>query len=213
MTRRPPPSIRLQRRGQVATVTVDRPEVRNALAPATIRSRALDLLLTGCTIGARKALDIGFVDRVVPPRHGARGGARAREGDRHEPAADAFANIEAVRARGIDVDRFAPRKPESRMFRFGNVCGGHSLTREEPLDNIARVARFLEVAGAGKIRLVVGGVIPDEDIPALRGLDAGAVYPPAGRRSRRSWRPSAASWDPMRARRSAGTFPHRRPAT
>ena len=139
MTRRPPPSIRLQRRGQVATVTVDRSEVRNALAPATIRSRALDLLLTGCTIGARKALDIGFVDRVVPPRHGARGGARAREGDRHEPAADAFANVEAVRARGIDVDRFAPRKPESRMFRFGNVCGGHSLTREEPLNNIARV--------------------------------------------------------------------------
>ena len=37
MTRRPPPSIRLQRRGPVATVTVDRPEVRNALAPATIR--------------------------------------------------------------------------------------------------------------------------------------------------------------------------------
>jgi len=89
--------------------------------------------------------------------------------------ADAFAYVEAVRARGIDVDRFAPqlsfffytytdvfeevakyramrrlwaramrdrfgaRKPESMMFRFGNVCGGHSLTREEPLNNIARV--------------------------------------------------------------------------
>ena len=37
MTRRPPPSIRLQRRGPVATLTVDRPEVRNALAPATVR--------------------------------------------------------------------------------------------------------------------------------------------------------------------------------
>jgi methylmalonyl-CoA mutase N-terminal domain/subunit len=89
--------------------------------------------------------------------------------------ADAFAYVEAVRARGIDVDSFAPqlsfffytytdlfeevakyramrrlwaramrdrfgaRKPESMMFRFGNVCGGHSLTREEPLNNIARV--------------------------------------------------------------------------
>jgi methylmalonyl-CoA mutase N-terminal domain/subunit len=36
-------------------------------------------------------------------------------------------------------DRFGARKPESMMFRFGNVCGGHSLTREEPLNNIARV--------------------------------------------------------------------------
>jgi enoyl-CoA hydratase/carnithine racemase len=37
MTRRSAPSIRLLRRGPVVTVTVDRPEVRNALAPATIR--------------------------------------------------------------------------------------------------------------------------------------------------------------------------------
>ncbi len=89
--------------------------------------------------------------------------------------ADALAYVEAVRARGIDVDAFAPqlsfffytytdvfeevakyramrrlwsrlmrdrfgaRRPESMMFRFGNVCGGHSLTREEPLNNITRV--------------------------------------------------------------------------
>ncbi len=100
--------------------------------------------------------------------------------------ADAFAYVEAVRARGIEVDRFAPqlsfffytytdlfeeiakyramrrlwaramrerfgaRRPESLMFRFGNVCGGHSLTREEPLNNIARVT-------LGALASVLGG--------------------------------------------------------
>jgi len=100
--------------------------------------------------------------------------------------ADAFAYVETVRARGIDVDRFAPqlsfffytytdvfeevakyramrrlwarvmrerfgaRRPESLMFRFGNVCGGHSLTREEPLNNITRVT-------LGALASVLGG--------------------------------------------------------
>ncbi len=100
--------------------------------------------------------------------------------------ADAFAYVEAVRARGIEVDRFAPqlsfffytytdlfeeiakyramrrlwaramrerfgaRRPESLMFRFGNVCGGHSLTREEPLNNITRVT-------LGALASVLGG--------------------------------------------------------
>ncbi|HBH01331.1 MAG TPA: methylmalonyl-CoA mutase [Candidatus Rokubacteria bacterium] len=99
---------------------------------------------------------------------------------------DAFAYVETVRARGIEVDRFAPqlsfffytytdvfeevakyramrrlwaramrerfgaRRPESLMFRFGNVCGGHSLTREEPLNNITRVT-------LGALASVLGG--------------------------------------------------------
>jgi methylmalonyl-CoA mutase, N-terminal domain len=100
--------------------------------------------------------------------------------------ADAFAYVETMRARGIEVDHFAPqlsfffytytdlfeeiakyramrrlwaramrerfdaRRPESLMFRFGNVCGGHSLTREEPLNNIARVT-------LGALASVLGG--------------------------------------------------------
>jgi methylmalonyl-CoA mutase N-terminal domain/subunit len=100
--------------------------------------------------------------------------------------ADAFAYVETVRARGIEVDRFAPqlsfffytytdlfeevakyramrrlwartmrerfgaRRPKSLMFRFGNVCGGHSLTREEPLNNITRVT-------LGALASVLGG--------------------------------------------------------
>jgi len=100
--------------------------------------------------------------------------------------ADAFAYVDTVRGRGIDVDRFAPqlsfffytytdvfeevakyramrrlwsramrerfgaRRPESLMFRFGNVCGGHSLTREEPLNNITRVT-------LGALASVLGG--------------------------------------------------------
>jgi len=54
---------------------------------------------------------------------------------------------------------------------------GLSVLSGAHLELTARVARLLEAAGAGKIRLVVGGVIPDEDIPALRSLGAAAVYP------------------------------------
>jgi methylmalonyl-CoA mutase, N-terminal domain len=90
--------------------------------------------------------------------------------------ADAIAYVEAVRARGIDVDAFAPRlsfyfythsdlfeeaakyramrrawarivrerfgarDPRSWHFRFGVVCGGSTLTRQEPLNNAIRVA-------------------------------------------------------------------------
>jgi methylmalonyl-CoA mutase cobalamin-binding domain/chain len=54
---------------------------------------------------------------------------------------------------------------------------GLSVLSGAHLELTARVVRLLEAAGAGRIRLVVGGVIPDEDIPALRGLGAAAVYP------------------------------------
>jgi methylmalonyl-CoA mutase, N-terminal domain len=35
-------------------------------------------------------------------------------------------------------DEFGARKPESQQMRAACVCGGHSLTRQEPLNNIAR---------------------------------------------------------------------------
>ncbi|HEY7676768.1 MAG TPA: methylmalonyl-CoA mutase family protein [Candidatus Methylomirabilis sp.] len=90
--------------------------------------------------------------------------------------ADGITYIEAVRGRGLDVDRFAPRlsfyfythndlfeevakyramrrlwarllrerfharDDRSCMFRFGVVCGGSTLTLQEPHNNVVRVA-------------------------------------------------------------------------
>jgi formyl-CoA transferase/CoA:oxalate CoA-transferase len=54
---------------------------------------------------------------------------------------------------------------------------GLSVLSGAHIELTARVVRLLEAAGAARIRLVVGGVIPDEDIPVLRGLGAAAVYP------------------------------------
>lgn len=40
----------------------------------------------------------------------------------------------------IMKERFAAQDPRSQMFRFGVVCGGKSLTRQQPLNNVIRVA-------------------------------------------------------------------------
>ena len=37
-------------------------------------------------------------------------------------------------------ERFGAQDPRSQMFRFGVVCGGKSLTRQQPLNNVIRVA-------------------------------------------------------------------------
>lgn len=40
----------------------------------------------------------------------------------------------------IMKERFRAQDPRSMMFRFGVVCGGKTLTRQQPLNNIVRVA-------------------------------------------------------------------------
>lgn len=40
----------------------------------------------------------------------------------------------------IMKNRFGAKDPKSMMFRFGTVCGGSSLTAQQPLNNIIRVA-------------------------------------------------------------------------
>ena len=50
------------------------------------------------------------------------------------------------------------------------LAGGHlGLSR--------KVVEALHQVGAGDVAVVVGGVIPDEDIPALRGAGVAAVFP------------------------------------
>jgi methylmalonyl-CoA mutase cobalamin-binding domain/chain len=54
---------------------------------------------------------------------------------------------------------------------------GLSILSGAHLELTARVMRLLEEAGAQGIRVVVGGVIPDEDVPALLDLGVARVFP------------------------------------
>jgi 2-hydroxyisobutanoyl-CoA mutase small subunit len=52
---------------------------------------------------------------------------------------------------------------------------GISLLSGAHMTLIPRVVALMRAAGAGDMLLVVGGVIPDEDVPALRALGAADV--------------------------------------
>ena len=52
---------------------------------------------------------------------------------------------------------------------------GISLLSGAHMTLIPRVVELMRVAGVGDMLLVVGGVIPDEDVPALRALGAADV--------------------------------------
>ena len=52
---------------------------------------------------------------------------------------------------------------------------GISLLSGAQMTLIPRVVELMQAAGAGDMLLVVGGVIPDEDVPALRALGAADV--------------------------------------
>ena len=52
---------------------------------------------------------------------------------------------------------------------------GISLLSGAHMTLIPRVVELMRAAGAGDMLLVVGGVIPDEDVPALRALGAADV--------------------------------------
>jgi len=52
---------------------------------------------------------------------------------------------------------------------------GISLLSGAHMTLIPRVVELMRRAGAGDMLLVVGGVIPDEDVPALRALGAADV--------------------------------------
>lgn len=51
-------------------------------------------------------------------------------------------------------DEFDAENPKSWQFRAGCVCGGKSLTKEEPLNNIARVAIEMMAASAAGLQSV-----------------------------------------------------------
>src|SRR3989304_4799305 len=59
--------------------------------------------------------------------------------------------------------------PSTTLFRSSILSGAH-------VELTARVMRGLAEAGAAGIRVIVGGAIPDEDLPALPGLGVARVF-------------------------------------
>jgi len=53
---------------------------------------------------------------------------------------------------------------------------GVSILSGSHLAHLSKVRRLLEEQGASDIRLIAGGVIPQEDIPALRELGVSRVF-------------------------------------
>jgi methylmalonyl-CoA mutase, N-terminal domain len=51
-------------------------------------------------------------------------------------------------------DRFGARDPRSWMFRFGCVCGGVTLTAQQPMNNVVRVAYELMASVFGGVQSV-----------------------------------------------------------
>ncbi len=51
-------------------------------------------------------------------------------------------------------ERFGAQDPRSQMFRFGVVCGGNSLTRQQSLNNVVRVAYEALAAVLGGVQSV-----------------------------------------------------------
>ena len=51
-------------------------------------------------------------------------------------------------------ERFGAQDPRSQMFRFGVVCGGNSLTRQQSLSNVVRVAYEALAAVLGGVQSV-----------------------------------------------------------
>jgi len=52
---------------------------------------------------------------------------------------------------------------------------GMSLLSGAHMTLVPRIAELMRQAGADDVRLVVGGVVPDEDVPALRALGVADV--------------------------------------
>ena len=107
--------------------------------------------------------------------------------------------------------------PDARRGRGGRRPGRRGRARHQPAlrrphDPRPQGARADARAGADDVRLVVGGVVPDEDVPELRAPGRGRRHPPghAARRDRRP-RPRARGLAPRPADRSRDRHGRSRP--
>ena len=55
---------------------------------------------------------------------------------------------------------------------------GLSILSGAHMDLVPRVMQLLQASGAGDIMVVVGGIIPEEDVPALQRLGVAGIFGP-----------------------------------
>ena len=90
----------------------------------------------------------------------------------------------AVRARDAGMDvvyegiRLTPSQIAASAKQEGVHVIGLSILSGSHRELIPSVIKALEEAGAGDVPVVVGGIIPDQDVPELKAAGVAAVYTP-----------------------------------
>src|SRR3954468_24577973 len=90
----------------------------------------------------------------------------------------------AVRARDVGMEvvyegiRLTPEQIAASALQEGVRVVGLSILSGSHRELIPAVMEALEAAGAGEVPVVVGGIIPEADVPALRRAGVAAVYTP-----------------------------------
>ena len=90
----------------------------------------------------------------------------------------------AVRARDVGMDvvyegiRLTPSQIASSAVQEGVHVIGLSILSGSHRELIPSVIDALKEAGAGEVPVVVGGIIPDQDVPELEAAGVAAVYTP-----------------------------------
>jgi ethylmalonyl-CoA mutase len=90
----------------------------------------------------------------------------------------------AVRARDVGMDvvyegiRLTPAQIAGSAVQEGVHVVGLSILSGSHRELIPAVLEGLRTAGAGDVPVVVGGIIPDADVAALREAGVAAVYTP-----------------------------------
>jgi (2R)-ethylmalonyl-CoA mutase len=90
----------------------------------------------------------------------------------------------AVRARDVGMDvvyegiRLTPSQIAASALQEGVNVIGLSILSGSHREMIPSVIDALNAAGAGDVPVVVGGIIPDQDVPELKDAGVAAVYTP-----------------------------------
>jgi (2R)-ethylmalonyl-CoA mutase len=90
----------------------------------------------------------------------------------------------AVRARDVGMDvvyegiRLTPSQIAASALQEGVHVIGLSILSGSHREMIPSVIDALNAAGAGDVPVVVGGIIPDQDVPELKEAGVAAVYTP-----------------------------------
>jgi methylmalonyl-CoA mutase C-terminal domain/subunit len=100
--------------------------------------------------------------------------------DGHDRGAKVIAR--ALRDAGMEVIytglRQTPEQIVSAALQEDADVIGLSILSGAHLHIVSRVRELLKARGLDDVVLLVGGIIPDADVPALRELGVGGIFPP-----------------------------------